>query len=816
VTGRRRGGGKRRGVRRYRGGTTSLPLALGCAASILAVVCVLGSLAPGAWAAPESPASRLPASPSVIPTSRVADFASRAGYAPAYPVDTHGGTAASGEVPVAVTFARPLSVEAYATAVAYFRDRGLEVTMTDPLHLLVGLEGAAATVGAAFSTELRAGSYRGAPVLFPTQPPTLPAALESEVAGVVGLSSGFTTFTLDLRPVGTPPGAVTPDDPNTMTPALARELYGLSSLYNLSGGFRGTTYPQNASLAVLLWGEGYAPSDLETFFSSDQYYWSGFPAPKVVPYPISPAPLPSNSSVDSPDAGAVNELTLDIEWAASMAPGATIDAVYAPDGPPPGYSPLTTYLTEALDKAISLNVSAISMSFGSNDSDDASLGSSWAPLFQEAENRGITLLAASGDSGGDTVGYPCSGYTYPEFPASSPAVLAVGGTAVTPPRPPLQSSFSETAWNQSGGGFSTQYGAPSWQEVGTAAAPIEANGHRGMPDVSATAADNLEYFNGSAKPEAGTSFATPLWAGLVASIDAKWGQSLGFFTPSLYHVGAEEPSGQIGVGLVLITSGGNCVGSAGPGWSDVTGWGTPRADVLYDDLLGSFVNIALNVDRTTVAPGGSVRVTAQITNRTSHLPIANVPVGLSVAADTDLGPCTGTFGSASPTTNATGWVSATFSVPFCYLGQHALVNASVTTTKLYGTGGLRVDVNLLGFDPALEVLEQAPWAYVTYAVIVGAAAVVGVWLGRPREPPAHPVRPGAPPAAGPPAGPTVPPANPAPSPGGGAPPTPPGALRPPPPSSPDPGSPGGPPRPPPPTLPSSPSGGEAPEAGRVP
>ena len=708
-------------------------------------------------------------------------FAARAGYSPSYAAESSNVHPASGTVPVAVTFDAPLGAAAYAQALTYFVAHGLRPRSLDPNRLSVELSGPASSVGGAFSTELLAGTSGGGPVVFPAEPPVVPAPLEAEIAGVVGLSSGFTTFSFSLGPV---PSSVVPADANEMTPGLARDLYGFSSLYNLSGGFHGTTYPVGTSIAVVLWGQGYAPSDLNAFFTDPQYYPTGtFPRPTVVPYPVAGAPAPSDTATQSPDARAVEELTLDTEWAGSMAPGATIDVVYAPDGPPPSYSPSNADLTTALSKAISLNVSVISMSFGADESSDGALVSAWTPLLAEAQSKGITILAATGDTGGDTDA--CSGKLAPEFPASSPSVVAVGGTSVTVSRPPLQPIvFSETGWNDSGGGFSSQFAAPPWQEVGSAAGPIGANGHRGMPDVSATAADNFLYFNGTARAAAGTSFATPLWAGLVADTDAKWGQSLGFFTPSLYHVGAQEPSGEIGIGLADVSGGANCVASAGPGWDEVTGWGSPRASVLYEDLLGSFVNITLSVDRTTVAPGGSVAVTAQVTNRTSGAPIVNVTVDLSLVADTPLGPCVGTFGSASPVTDGSGRVEARFSVPVCYLGQHAVVNASVTTTKLYGTGGLRLSVNLLGLLPQLGFLERPPWAYVAYSVIVGAAAVTGVWLGRSRVPSvprrSGPTRPAGP-AESPPAAqasPSAPPPSPPPPPSGGAPPAPPTSAAP--------------------------------------
>ncbi len=721
----------------------------------LAALCALGP-----WLVAEqgatAPLAAVPANEDLGAGSANATFASRAGYSASYLSEVGSVRPAAGAVPVDVTFNGPLSDGALARAEAYFAARGVSTSAVGLGRLALDLNGTATAVGAAFGTELLEGTYQGAAVRFPATPPTLPAELEGEIAGVVGLSSGFTAFSFDLSA----PTAISPDDQNTVTPALAREFYGFSTLYNLSGG---SDFPTNLTVAVVLWGDGVDPSDIRTFLNED--YPSTFPTPTINYVPVAGAPASGPGSDSGGDQRAAEELTLDIEWAVSMAPGATIDAVYAPAGPPPSYSPSTTNLTAALQKAVALGASVVSMSFGTPDSSSGGLASSWESIFSNAEANGVTFVAATGDTGGDTNNTPvCSGTPAPEYPSTSPYVIAAGGTNVSISRDTLTgqvTGFSETGWGSSGGGYSSlafNRPAPSWQEVGSAAAPISAGGGRGVPDVSSSAADNYLYFEGTPEQAGGTSFASPLWAGLVADLDAKWGHLLGFVTPSLYHVGANEPSGQIGEGLVDVTGGANCVGTASTGWDPVTGWGSPRAAVLFDDLLGSFVSIDLTLDRATIAPGGTVGITAQVTNRTSGAALSGVQVVLSVSSDTSIGPCTGTFSSASPTSNASGWVSARLSVPWCYLGQHAYVNASVTTVKLYGTSGVKVDVNLLGFAPGLVFLSQAPWAYVTYVLIVGGASILGAWIGRPREPsiPAGAI---GGPGAAPPGPPRTPPAS---------------------------------------------------------
>lgn len=606
---------------------------------------------------------------------------------------------------------------------AYFRAQGVRVSGLSADHLVLSLAGSAGDLGRAFRTTLVAGYNGSDPVVFPSLPPSLPASLQATIAGVVGLSSGFDRFSFSLSPPAAGPGALSP---GTITPARARAIYDLSGLYNLTGG---ASNASGQTIAVVLWGEGYAPSDLAHFFAN--YYPSSFPSPAYAAYPVNGAPNASASALTSPDLAAVEELTLDIEWSASMAPGATIAAVYTRDGPASSnYSPSPVDLTTAFETALGLrsttNLTAISMSFGSSESRDASLISSWAPLFSEAQQLGVTVLAAAGDTGGDTS--VCSGTPDPQFPSSSPDVLAVGGTQVTLTGSVLGGGFSESAWTAGGGGFSQTYPAPSWQEVGSAAAPIAANGHRGMPDVSATAVNNFVYVNGAAASADGTSFGTPLWAGLVASLDAKWGHPLGFFTDRLYHLVANQTSG--GIGVADVQGGSNCVASAVAGWDAVTGWGSPRAAALYAELTGSFVHLGLSVRPSPVAPGGSLTVSVDLSNLSSGQPIAGQSVGITLASTLSAGPCTGRFGSTTVSTDANGTASARLAVPLCYFGTHVRVVAQVTTVRYYGSNATSVPVNLLGWFPQLGFLASPPWEFVTFLLILAVAVAAGVGLGR--------------------------------------------------------------------------------------
>jgi kumamolisin len=660
-----------------------------------------------------------------------------------------------------------LSPSAYAAAEAYFESMGLEVVHTNPTRLSLTVGGPSASMERAFATRLASGEYDGRAISFPQSPPSLPENLEAEVSSVVGLTVGLDLFVL---PTGLPEWPTTPAelasasaDPDLITPPIARQIYDLSSLYNVSGS---SHFASDQGIALLLWGDGYDPSDIQTFFTSD--YPSGFPLPTVRYDNVDGAPAPSSGAPSDPSK-APQELTLDMEWAGSMAPGATLDAVYAPDGPATNqYSPTVADMTDALTTAVTgiPGVSVVSMSFGSPENASQPLQSAWATDIATATQEGITLLAATGDTGGD-YSASCSGGPSTEFPAISPEVIAVGGTDPSLARNLLgqvTGLASESAWSGSGGGYSNSVGAPSWQLVGSAAGPISAHGdRRGVPDVSAAAAYNYLYYAGQNGVAAGTSFATPLWGGLIAEMDALFGSHLGFVTPRLYKVGASQEAGQNPVGLADVTTGSTCIGSATVGWDPETGWGSPRAVSLYEDLTATFVNLSLSATPSLVAPGGTVTLLAHLTNRTSGVPIAGVPVDVRLASSTGDGPCAGVWGSSDVATNSTGWVSLTVTLPVCYLGGHGSASATVTSDRYYGTNSTTIAVNLLGFYPGLAGIQSYPENVVAFILIMGVGAAIGGVLGRPRQR-ATPPRASAGPPPGPAGPPSAPPSSPAPPP----------------------------------------------------
>ena len=284
------------------------------------------------------------------------------------------------------------------------------------------------------------------------------------------------------------------------------------------------------------------------------------------------------------------EISLDVEWAHAVAPGATIDLVLAPSNQDADILAVTKW---AVDNNLG---DVISQSFGEAEACmDPALVAQQHEVFTHASAKGITLLASSGDQGAaqpncDNTALVLSAST----PASDPEVTAVGGTHLLADAHSGAYS-SESVWNDdfgaSGGGFSTIYRRPGYQ------APFQPNNkQRGVPDVAydgdvrggVIAIWGSSLFGpGIAFIFGGTSAGSPQWAGIVALADQMGGHRLGAINKALYHIGK---SNAYGSAFHDITAGNNSFGGvngfpASPGWDAATGLGTPDVAHLIPLLL---------------------------------------------------------------------------------------------------------------------------------------------------------------------------------------------------------------------------------------
>ena len=287
---------------------------------------------------------------------------------------------------------------------------------------------------------------------------------------------------------------------------------------------------------------------------------------------------------------------LDVEVVAGVCPASTI-VVYFSSFDESGWVNILD--TAIHDQTNPLTVVSCSWGYAEDASGAWSAGAQTAinDSLQAATLLGITVCVAAGDDGSDDeVG---DGHAHVDFPSSSPYVLAVGGTTL---KESSSGKITETAWKDgdglrkdnggsTGGGVSTIFPRPSWQTVSIVSVNPGSIEGRVVPDVAADASANTGYWtvvDGQGGASGGTSAAAPLWASLIARLNASMGTSVGFLSPLLYQTGADGKTlGQ--AGCRDITSGNNDTASiggysAGPGYDAVTGWGVPIGTALQSGL----------------------------------------------------------------------------------------------------------------------------------------------------------------------------------------------------------------------------------------
>lgn len=293
------------------------------------------------------------------------------------------------------------------------------------------------------------------------------------------------------------------------------------------------------------------------------------------------------------------ETTLDVEWAHAMAPGANIALVVTPNAETEGVQGLQN-LQNVQSWALSNNIGTIwSNSFAATEQSfqNQAVVNRLDGLYAQAASEGVSAFFATGDTGAENVDRQQNPYPIPTvtYPASSPNVIAVGGTEIPAPPPAISSYQPEAMWNDccgsGGGGFSTIFSQPAFQSAAGIADPT---GTRGLPDVSYNAAlvsailvyESFDPAGAGWAIIGGTSAATPQWAAIDALANDADG-SLGFLAPRLYQI-AENPAAYASA-FHDITAGNNSFGgvtgyNAAPDWDPATGLGTPDVAKLITAL----------------------------------------------------------------------------------------------------------------------------------------------------------------------------------------------------------------------------------------
>jgi kumamolisin len=406
----------------------------------------------------------------------------------------------------------------------------------------------------------------------------IPADLDGVVTGVFGLDQRRVARRL-TGSGDSPPG------PSPLRPEELEQRYSFPEGYG-----------KGQTIAIAEFGGGYFPDDIRIFCKTHGRTVPEIEVVSVGAVPLTPAEITAAvAQQQAPLVGESHEVTMDVEIVAGLCPDAKIRIFFATFDQK-GWIDL-------LDRVVAEDPPPVSLSVSWGDAEDSA---KWSPAAVDAINqrlraaarRGITVCAAAGDDGcGDQMQ---DERAHVHFPASSPYVLAVGGT--------MLAGDAEVVWwncpgdrsqpqtyprgGSTGGGVSAVFARPVWQGVHVRSLnPGDFDG-RVVPDVAGLAGlpGYATVFQGQPRMNGGTSGTTPLWAALVARIAAVAPEKpLGFFTELLYQAGAD---GRLrgASGFKDITQGSNVTPKPGfgyeasEGFDAVTGWGVPNGHALLASL----------------------------------------------------------------------------------------------------------------------------------------------------------------------------------------------------------------------------------------
>ena len=439
----------------------------------------------------------------------------------------------------------------YASLLEFAQSHGLTIVGTYPNRRVLDVEGPAASIESAFhiSLDLYQHPTEARTFYAPDREPSLDLAIP--VLHITGLDNYTLPHPKNIAQ------ALAEGTHKTTGSGPGGDFIGsdLRAAYYGSGSLNGS-----GQVVGLFEFAGYELSDVKTYFHKLNQPFN---------IPVKGVSLNGVSISCPPRSCDDSEQALDIEIAAAMAPGLKQIIVYV------GSKDVSIYNRMATDNV----AKQTSCSWGWAD-DESSLD----PIFKQMSAQGQTNFVATGDQGSSTTASTV-------WPSDDPYVVAVGGTDLTTTGPGGAWS-SETGWSGSAGMPSkNNVPIPSYQQI--AGVVTSQNGAsstlRNIPDVAAEANTNqYSCYDGSCSGgNGGTSYASPQWAAILAMANeqsiANGGTTLGFINPSLYRIGTGS---NYAADFHDITSGSNGKYTAVTGYDLVTGWGSPIAGSLIDQLLG--------------------------------------------------------------------------------------------------------------------------------------------------------------------------------------------------------------------------------------
>jgi subtilase family serine protease len=532
------------------------------------------------------------------------------------------------------------SQEDYDALAAYAKSQGLAVTGTHPNRALLDVSGPAGTIETAFNLHLHHyQTQEGRKFHAPDNDPEVPDFIASRITGITGLNNHNVRHTYNRFRPAAEIAQSTPNSGSSLDGGMTPN--DILTAYNLQG-----VAPTGSGQTIALFElDGYNASDVTHYAN---YY--GLPAIQLENVRIPPAS--GTAGIDA------DEVTLDIELLMALAPGVSKIIVYEGDNSDQGT--LDTYNKIANDNL----ARQVSTSWGISE-DHMSLNdfNTENSIFQQMAAQGQSIYAAAGDNGAyDNPKTPST--LRVDDPASQPFMVGVGGTRLFVNAD--RTYNYESCWNDGGGGVSSHWNIPTWQQGVVAASSTKRN----VPDVALNADPNTGYSiysQGSWGTFGGTSCAAPLWAAFTARVNQKRAADgktpLGFANLAIYQIATGS---NYGTDFHDIADGStNLHYSATPSYDNATGWGSFNGANLLADLAPSLVPDAPTIGTVI---NGNARVKVAFT---PPVPNGGSPISIYTVTSSPGGIIA--TGTTSPIT-VTGLTNGT---PYTF---------TVTATNAAGTG----------------------------------------------------------------------------------------------------------------------------------
>jgi len=476
------------------------------------------------------------------------------------------------------------STNDYVTLTAFLQAQGLTVTGTHANRTLLDVAGSVSQIQQTFHTRLRLYRHPREPRFFyaPDAEPSLDLAVP--VLHISGLDDWVLPHPMNLQ--------ISPRN----QPVSGQPWTGSAP----GGAYWGLDFRTAYVPGTLMTGQGQQVGLLQLnsgFFQSDiTRYENDAGLPKV---PVTPVLI---NNYDGGPGLANDECSLDIEMAISMAPG--LQGVLVYEGSVPD-DVLNQMATDDL-------ANQLSSSYG------FSVDATTEQTFQQFAAQGQSFFNASGDNDAWVDGVTP--------PSDDPNLTSVGGTTLTTDAHGAWAA--ETVWqmagtNGSGGGISTDYAIPAWQQGIDMTQNQGSTLMRNIPDVALTADNVYVYFgNGSSGYFGGTSCASPLWAGFTALVNEQAANNLaatvGFVNPAIYALGQTTNYASSFHDIITgnnTNAASNNLFFAVPGYDLCTGWGTPAGQGLINALAGPALPtppfLTSQPQSQTVTVGATVTLSAQ-------------------------------------------------------------------------------------------------------------------------------------------------------------------------------------------------------------